>query len=225
MKASWTRPRASRRASARPGSSARADALGRTQVPASLGTLLRGVPEGGSAWDLALVEDRSQLEDASAWSARSGGQLVLSEEAIHCIGAEGHAPVGAAGAVAAIWCEDAEGEAWNSFAPPMAGRDSTLASSSPMRTAPAQAPLAGPIPLLHPALAMALHELCHTDVARAHESERQLARWIETSLLPACRSVGLERPALERAAVGIGGWIRSDGARSRARRSWSSGVN
>ena len=188
------------------------DALGRTQVPASLGTLLRGVPEDGSAWDLALVEDRSQLEDASAWSARSGGQLVLSEEAIHCVGAEGHAPGGAAGAVTAIWCEDAEGEAlelvrssdgWTGFHAGLEFADAYRAGAGA---------LAGPIPLLHPALAMALHELCRTDVARAHESERQLARWVETSLLPACRSVGLERPALERAAVGIGGWIRSDGA-------------
>lgn len=187
------------------------DALERTRIPDSLGTLLRGMPEDGSAWDLALVDDPSRLEEASAWSARSGGQLVLSERAVRWAGAEGHAGIGAARAVTAIWSEDAEGEAlelvrssegWTGF---HAGLDFAGAYRA------GAGALAGPIPLLHPALAMALHELCRTDVERAHSAERQLARWVETSLRPACRSQGLERSELGRAAIGIGGWLPTEG--------------
>ena len=185
-------------------------ALERTRIPDSLGTLHRGMPEDGSAWDLALVDDPSRLEEASAWSARTGGQLVVSEQAVRCVGAEGRAGIGAPGAVTAIWSEDAEGEAldlvrssegWTGFHGGLEFAGAYRAGAGA---------LAGPIPLLHPALAVALHELCRTDVARALGAERQLARWVETSLLPACRSAGLERPALGRAAIGIGGWLRSD---------------
>ena len=145
-----TRPRASRRASARPGSSA-SDALGRTRSPSPWAPFSAGSPRSTFAWDLALVGDRSQLEEASAWSARSGGQLVLSEEA-SLRRPRGTRPSRCSRGRHRDLVRGRGGRSpWSSFAPPMAGRDSTLASSSPPRTAPAQAPWRDRFRSLHPA--------------------------------------------------------------------------
>lgn len=185
-----------------------AASLERTRIPGSLGTLVRGVPEGHAPWDLALVVDPSQLVEASAWYSRTAGQLVLSEEIIGALGPEGLDRLGGADPVAGIWCEDADGgalelarssEDWTGF-------HGGLEFATAYRAGAGA--LAGPIPILHPALAAALHELRRDHVERAHDAERRLARWIETDLLPACRALGLERGEMGRAAIEIGGWLR-----------------
>ncbi|MEE2939554.1 MAG: hypothetical protein VX460_04135, partial [Planctomycetota bacterium] len=182
-------------------------ALGRTRVPESLGTLLRGTPEERAPWDLALASDPSTLDEASAWCARTGGQLVLPEATIRSLGAGALDRLGSAGAVAAIWSEDAEGEALElaRSADDWTGFHGGLEFATAFRAGAGA--LAGPIPILHPGLAMALHELCRDHVERAHDAERRLARWLETSLLPASRAVGLERRAISRAALEVGGWL------------------
>ena len=185
------------------------DALRRTRVPQSLGTLLRGIPEERAPWDLVLADAPSTIDEASAWSSRTGGQLVLSENALSSLDADRLDRLGGAGLVAAIWCGGTEGEAleltrsfegWTGF-------HGGLEFAAAYRAGAGA--LAGPIPLLHPALGMALHELCRDDVEQAHTAERRLARWLEASVLPACRTLGLERPELGRAAIEIGGWLRT----------------
>lgn len=185
-----------------------AASLERTRIPESLGTLVRGVPEEHAPWDLALVVDPSRLDHASAWCSRTAGQLVLSEEIIGVLGHEGLDRLGGADPVAGIWCEDPDGEAlelarssedWTGF-------HGGLEFATAYRAGAGA--LAGPIPILHPALAAALHELRRDHVERAHDAERRLARWIETDLLPACRALGLERGEMGRAAIEIGGWLR-----------------
>lgn len=192
--------------------------LERTRIPDSLGTLVRGMPEERAAWDLALVVEPSQLDEAAAWCGRTGGQLVLSEETVSALGAEGLDRLGGASTVAAIWCEDAESAAlelarssedWTGF-------HGGLEFAAAYRAGAGA--LAGPLPMLHPALAAALHDLRRADVDRAHHAERGLARWIEASLLPACRALGLERADMGRAALEVGGWLRPGADRLRKKK-------
>ena len=187
--------------------------LERTRIPETLGTLVRGTPGEHAPWDLALAAEPSRLDEGAIWCTHTGGQLVLSEPTVRSLGADGLDRLGRVGAVAAIWCEDVDGEMlelarssedWTGF------HDGLEFAAAYRAGAGA---LAGMIPILHPALAISLHRLRRDRVEQALDAERRLARWFETSLLPACRALGMERKEMGRAALEVGGWLGPDDAR------------